>query len=48
MFCHLSLLNVSWKDKRKIVDILNELKTERELFGAVVKKKVNLLLPYKK
>ena len=40
MFCQRRLLNVSWKDKRRNVDILNELQTERELFGAVVKRKV--------
>ena len=40
MFCHRRLLNVSWKDKRRNVDILNELKTERELFGAIVKRKM--------
>ena len=38
MFCCRRLQNVSWKDKRRNVDILKELKTERELFGAVVKR----------
>ena len=40
MFCYRRLQNVSWKDKRRNVDILKELKTERELFGAVVKRKM--------
>lgn len=40
MFCQRRLLNVSWKDKRRNVNILNELKTERKLFGAIVKRKM--------
>ena len=46
MFCYRRLLNVSWKDKRRNVDILNELKTECEHFGAVVKR--NILWPCSK
>ena len=48
MFCCRRLQNVSWKDKRRNVDILKELKTERELFWCRSKKKHDLLWPYGK
>ena len=35
MFCYRRLIHVSWKDRKKNTDILTDLNTERELFGAI-------------
>ena len=40
MWFHRRLLNVTYKDRRTNVSILEELDTERELFGQVVKRKL--------
>ena len=40
MFCYRKLMHVSLKDRKKNINILTELNTERELFGAIVKRKM--------
>ena len=42
MWCHRRLLNVTYKDRKTNESVLEDLGTERELFGQVVKKKTNL------
>ena len=41
MFCYRRLLNVNYKDSRTNVSILEELNTNRQLYGTVVKRKMS-------
>ena len=40
MWCYRRLLNVTFKDRRTNLSILDQLKTKRELYGIVVKRKM--------
>ena len=41
MWCYRRLLNVTYKDRRTNESVLSDLKTKRELFGVVVKRKMS-------
>ena len=41
MWCHRRILNVTYKDRKTNKSVLEDLGTERELFGQVVKRKLN-------
>ena len=41
MWCHRRLLNITYKDRRTNASVLVELKTTRQLYGSIVKRKLN-------
>ncbi len=43
MWFHRRLLNVTYKDRKTNVSVLQDLNTERQLFGQVVKRKLTYL-----